>query len=176
MRPHGHKHGARTHKHEAPPVADAPPLLMSPLLLLLLLSGCVAQPQCSAGERCRAYCAGFSTKDYMTTACPLEGGTGKPEFCGGRACENTSMQRSDVAGCYCCCSRRAYKGPDPCPMEASACQSTCRSSQTGGAGLVGVQCLNNSTLLASRTCAGRACTVIITGAGAPMCYCCCTGE
>ena len=147
------------------------------VLLLLLLPGALAQPQCSAGERCRAYCAGFTGKDYMTTACPLAADSTKPEFCGGRACDHTSRSKSDVAGtCFCCCSRRAYKGPDPCPMEAGTCQSSCRSSQTGGAALVGVQCLGDSALLVSKTCAGRSCAVIVPGPTAAACFCCCAAE
>ena len=131
---------------------------------------------CTVGANCRSYCAGWVGYDYLTTACPLTAAGAKANHCAGRVCENTSASRSDSVGCFCCCSRRGYKGPGPCPMEAGNCQATCKQSTVAGGSPLGVQCAIDSSLPDARTCGGRPCVVIVTSAAQSGCYCCCVSE
>ena len=130
---------------------------------------------CVAGADCASYCAGFKGKDYLATACPLiydgtsgTGGRSKAGFCAGRVCVNTSERRSDAEGCFCCCSVRAYLGPDPCPMEAGACGLACRRL---GQQLVGLQCPGNGSEW-NGACGGVAC-LVISDVAPPGCFCGC---
>ena len=135
-----------------------------------------ASQSCTVGAGCKAYCAGWVGRDYFTTSCPLTAAGAKAEHCAGRVCDHTSAGRSDSVGCYCCCSRRAYKGPGPCPMEAGNCQATCKQSTVAGGSQLGVQCAIDSSLPDARTCGGRACVVIVTSAAPTDCYCCCVSD